>query len=241
MQLRWRLAVLSAALAAMTAGVAWSSPASRVREFEWLDGPRVGTFLSVQGSDGVTLAAWWRPRRRCRVVEQRSIKTWERSQWYYKMGNARHLLLHRQAANGASPGGHAARPADALVPDGEGFGPAPEKPGAPKPTGGSFLEWEKRHLIPTTPKLVLQDHQPVPALWRVKATTRGSSPGDRLGPGPSARPRTRADATFDTRSSCSTRPRQFRDALEVRSDGADREARLTLTNRGPQPIRSLSP
>src|SRR5207249_8848727 len=55
-QLRWRLAVLAAALAAATAGVAWSSPglprsesAGGLTVHEW------GTFLSVQGSNGVTL------------------------------------------------------------------------------------------------------------------------------------------------------------------------------------------
>src|SRR5256885_4031745 len=122
-----------------------------------------------------------------------------------------------------------------------GFGPGPEKPGAPKPTGGSFLEWRNVQLIPTTPKLVLPEGERVPALWRVK----GGDPWQFARETDSALVQVLARETGNRSASDYEKFLFYRGLgtfempLEVRSDGVARDVRLTLTNRGPQPIRSV--
>jgi hypothetical protein len=125
------------------------------------------------------------------------------------------------------------------------FGPPTEKfptqvPATrPAPKGGSYLEWNGLHLIPTDKPL--PPNTPIPALWRVKS----NDPWKFARQTDSALIRTFARDRFDTDEYDFEKFLFYRGLgtfdlpLEVKSAEANGGVQLTVRNRGAQPLAGM--
>ena len=200
-----------------------------------------GTFLTVQGSDGVTLGGMVASEEVLPpFVESRGLATWQRTQIRTKMETPVTYF-------------YTDRPLDVQVrvtmPKGilthwypmvSEFGPAPNaRPGgAPAP---SFLDWGKVSLIPHTANLAIAAGDQVPTLWRVKPDDTWRFARQTDAALVKVRSRNPHDwAEYDYEKFLFYRGLGTMDMpLEVRSAGRDDDLRLTLRNREKQPLRGL--
>lgn len=128
-----------------------------------------GTFLSVQGSDGMTMGGMVASEETLPpFVESRTFPTWMRTQYISKMETP---VTYFYTDKPMTVSVKVDMPKGILThwyPMVRSFGPAVSD----KPTDsgkGSYLNWPKVQLIPHTPTLTINAGTQVPTLWRVKS------------------------------------------------------------------------
>lgn len=126
-----------------------------------------GTFLSVQGSNGVTLGGMVTSEESLPpFVEARTYPTWMRTLFISKMETP---VTYFYTDKPMTVSVKVDMPRGILThwyPMVRTFGPDFSVK-ATSPSKGSYLHWQKVHLIPHTPTLTIQAGTQVPTLWRV--------------------------------------------------------------------------
>jgi hypothetical protein len=127
-----------------------------------------GTFLSVQGSNGVTLGGMVASEESLPpFVESRTFPTWMRTQFLSKMETP---VTYFYTDKPMTVSVKVDMPRGILThwfPMVRSFGPDLSVK-ATSHDKGSFLNWNKVELIPHTPNLTINAGTQVPTLWRVK-------------------------------------------------------------------------
>src|SRR5262249_43276760 len=153
-------ALLALASLGVVAPAEPAKPKENLIVHEW------GTFLSVQGSDGVTLGGMVDSEEALPdFVETRSAETYNRTfilskmetpVTYFYTDKPRNVQVRIDMPKGTLT--H-------FYPMPSFFGPEPTKDAPKEP---SFIDYRRVHLIPANGPVTLEPGEPLPTLWQVK-------------------------------------------------------------------------